>query len=389
MTDLIFQLYNTRFILYPNQIYYKMDSLDDITGVEKYLVLKATQARTPISASFELTPCCNLQCDMCFISMKATEVKEHGGLKDLDFWLRLAQELKEMGTLFILLTGGEPLLYPHFKELYQELKKMGFIITLNTNGTCITEEIAQLFHAYRPRRVNVTLYGASRETYEKLCHRADGFDQCMNGIRLLRQYDIDTKLNVSVVKENKHEFDEILAIGDRFGIPSEVNSYMFPCSRTTRNGMGAIDARLTAEEGGRYDALYQKHKHSSEFKEVIAATLKEAEETTPYQNEVVITCRAGKSSAWINWQGRMTPCVMMEYPAISLKEVNAKKAWKNLEEMMKELPAHSDCKGCKLWKLCQACYASVSLEKEHNGNVSYLCRFTQCEYDFLKQLINK
>lgn len=84
-----------------------------------------------------------------------------------------------------------------------------------------------------------------------------------------------------------------------------------------------------------------------------------------------------------------TQCAMMEYPAISLEEISAKEAWKNLEEMMKELPAHSDCKGCKLWKLCQACYASVSLEKEHNGNVSYLCRFTQCEYDFLKQLINK
>lgn len=366
-----------------------MDSLDDITGVEKYLVLKATQARIPISASFELTPCCNLQCNMCFISMKHTEVKEHGGLKTLDFWLKLAQELKEMGTLFILLTGGEPLLYPHFKEVYQELKKMGFIITLNTNGTCITEEIVQLFHAYRPRRVNVTLYGASRETYEKLCHRADGFEQCINGIRLLRQYDIDTKLNVSVVKENKHEFDEILAIGDRFGIPSEVNSYMFPCSRTTRKGVGAIDARLDAEEGGRYDALYQKHKHGSEFDEVIAATLKVAEEAAPYQNEVVITCRAGKSSAWINWQGKMTPCVMMEYPAVNLDEVSVKEAWKNLGEMIKGLPAHSDCKGCSLWKLCQACYASVSLEKEHNGNVSYLCRFTQCEYDFLKQLIKK
>ena len=83
-----------------------MDSLDDITGVEKYLVLKATQARTPISTSFELTPCCNLQCDMCFIHMKPAEMNTHGGLKDLDFWLKLAQELKEMGTLFILLTGG-------------------------------------------------------------------------------------------------------------------------------------------------------------------------------------------------------------------------------------------------------------------------------------------
>lgn len=366
-----------------------MDSLDDITGVEKYLVLKATQARTPIAASFELTPCCNLQCDMCFIRMKHTEMKAHGGLKDMDFWLKLAQELKEMGTLFILLTGGEPLLYPHFKELYQSLKQMGFIITLNTNGTCITEEIAQLFQAYRPRRVNVTLYGASRETYEKLCHRAEGFEQCMNGIKLLRQHGIDTKLNVSVVQENKHEFDEILAIGDRFDIPSEVNSYMFPCSRTGRSGMGVIDARLTAEEGGKYDALYQKHKYSSAFNEVIAATLKGVEESEPYKDEVGITCRAGKSSAWINWQGKMTPCVLMEHPAVNLEEVSAKEAWNNLGEMISKLTTHSDCKGCKLWKLCQACYASVSLEKQHNGNVSYLCRFTQCEYDFLKQLINK
>lgn len=366
-----------------------MDFLDDATKVEKRLVAKATAAHIPITASFELTPCCNLQCDMCFIRMKMDEVKVAGGLRSIDFWLRLAKELKDMGTLFILLTGGEPLLYPYFKELYQELKKMGFILTINTNATCIDEKMIQLFRESLPRRVNVTLYGASRETYEKLCHHAEGFDQCMHGLALLKKNGIDTKLNVSIVKENLNDFEKILAIGDSFGIPSEVNSYMFPCSRTTRNGMGAIDARLTAEEGGRYDALYQKHKHSSEFKEMIAATLKEAEETVPYRDEMVITCRAGKSSAWINWQGRMTPCVLMEYPAVNLEEVSAKEAWNNLGEMITKLPTHSDCKGCKLWKLCQACYASVSLEKEHNGNVSYLCRFTQCEYDFLKQLINK
>lgn len=366
-----------------------MDLPEDITGVEKHLVLKANKARIPISASFELTPCCNLQCDMCFIEMKASEAKAYGGLKKLDFWLRLAQELKEMGTLFILLTGGEPLLYPHFKELYQTLKKMGFIITLNTNGTCITEDVARMFSKYPPRRVNVTLYGASKDTYRRLCHHAEGFEQCMRGISLLCTYGIDTKLNVSVVKENKHEFDEILAIGDRFGIPSEVNTYMFPCSRSYHKGMGVTEARLEAEEGGKYDALYQKHKYGADFHEVVSATLREAEEAAPYQNEIVITCRAGKSSAWINWQGKMTPCVLMEYPAVNLEEVSAKEAWNSLEEMITKLPTHSDCKGCKLWKLCQVCYASVSLEKQHNGNVSYLCRFTQCEYDFLKQLINK
>ena len=190
-----------------------MDLLDDATKVEKRLVAKATAAHIPITASFELTPCCNLQCDMCFISMKQADMMAQGGLKDLDFWLRVAGELKEMGTLFILLTGGEPLLYPHFKELYRELRRMGFILTLNTNGTCIDEETVRLFHESRPRRVNVTLYGASRETYEKLCHHASGFDRCMNGLALLKEYDIDTKLNVSVVKENLEDFEKILEIG--------------------------------------------------------------------------------------------------------------------------------------------------------------------------------
>ena len=61
-----------------------MDLLDDATKVEKRLVAKATLTHIPITASFELTPCCNMQCNMCFISMKQTEVQAYGGIKGLD-----------------------------------------------------------------------------------------------------------------------------------------------------------------------------------------------------------------------------------------------------------------------------------------------------------------
>lgn len=366
-----------------------MDFLDDATKVERRLVAKATAAHIPITASFELTPCCNLQCDMCFIRMKMDEVKAAGELRSIDFWLRLAKELKDMGTLFILLTGGEPLLYPYFKELYQKLKEMGFILTINTNATCIDEKMIQLFRESLPRRVNVTLYGASRETYEKLCHHAEGFDQCMHGLALLKKNGIDTKLNVSIVKENLNDFEKILAIGDSFGIPSEVNSYMFPCSRSIRNHIGALNSRLNAEDGGRIEALSLRHKKGESFYDTIPASLRQLEQAEPCNNPVGLSCRAGRSSVWITWQGVMTPCVMMEYPAVHLEHLPVREAWAEIIRTSSLLPQHEDCRGCTLRDICQVCYASAALEKQHYGTLNYLCRFTKSELQTLKTLVDE
>ena len=71
--------------------------------------------------------------------------RERGGLRSIEEWLHIANQLQEIGTLFILLTGGEPLLYPDFKELYIRLKEKGFILTINTNATLIDDETVRLF----------------------------------------------------------------------------------------------------------------------------------------------------------------------------------------------------------------------------------------------------
>ena len=128
-----------------------MDILQDPNPIERRLVHKANVAKIPISATFELTPVCNLHCDMCYVRMNEAQAQQQGGVKSVEEWLFLAQQLKEQGTLFLLLTGGEPLLYPGFRELYVSLKQMGFVLTLNTNATLITEETARLFQQYPPR----------------------------------------------------------------------------------------------------------------------------------------------------------------------------------------------------------------------------------------------
>ena len=95
--------------------------------------------------------------------------------------------MRDAGTLFLLLTGGEPLIYPDFRRLYLALRDMGFLITINTNGTLIDKDWAAFFGAHKPRRINITLYGADEQAYESLCHYPGGFARVTQGVRLLRE----------------------------------------------------------------------------------------------------------------------------------------------------------------------------------------------------------
>ena len=148
------------------------------------MLLNARGKRIPLNGSIELLPLCNMNCDMCFIRLDKNEMNKIGQLKSADEWLKIAEQMRNAGTLFVLLTGGEPFLYPEFIKLYQGLRKLGMIITINTNGTMVTEEIASVLGKDKPRRVNITLYGASNKTYEKLCHNPKGFDQTIKAIEL-------------------------------------------------------------------------------------------------------------------------------------------------------------------------------------------------------------
>ena len=88
--------------------------------------------------------------------------------------------MAQSGVLFLLLTGGEPLMFPDFRRLYLELRQRGMILTVNTNGTLLDEEWAEFFGENKPRRINITLYGADDEAYRKLCHYPGGFEKALN-----------------------------------------------------------------------------------------------------------------------------------------------------------------------------------------------------------------
>lgn len=365
-----------------------MSKFNYVQSVEERLIIKATEKKQPINATFELTPCCNMSCKMCFIRLENSEINNHGRLLTIDEWLNLAKDLKDMGTLFLLLTGGEPLLYPQFSQLYIELIKMGMIVTINTNGTLITENIANLLQKYKPRRVNVTLYGASNETYARLCNNPQGFKQVINGLNLLKERNIDVKLNGTLVPENQNEVENLLNIANEFDYPIKIDTYIFPTHRNDKLRFSERFRLKSDVAAQKYLEIMKCQKTKEYYENYRRFTL---ENCYKYDvNSLEIACRAGKSSVWITWNGEMTPCVFLNKPSYSILNYKSSEAWQMLCENVGEVHLPIDCGKCEKRKICQVCVASVYCE---NGNFDekprYMCQYTEEIVQILKKELNK
>src|SRR5579872_2106852 len=137
--------------------------------------------RAPVDVSIEVTRRCPLQCLHCYNNLPMNDAAARTQELTFEEHCRLLDELVAAGTLWILYTGGEIFARSDFLQIYTEAKKRGFLVTLFTNGTMITPRVADYLAEWRPFAIEITLYGATQETYEALTKIPGSYAKCMNG----------------------------------------------------------------------------------------------------------------------------------------------------------------------------------------------------------------
>ena len=364
-----------------------MEAIDYQGTVELKLCEKATERLSPINGILELTPLCNMNCDMCFVRLSPQELqKQQGRLRSGEEWISLAEEMRRAGTLFILLTGGEPLLHPDFRDIYITLKKMGMILTVNTNGTLIDEKWADFFARYKPRRINITLYGKDEETYEKLCHFSKGYRCMRKAVALLLERHVDVKINSSITPKNIHDLDELCNIANDINTAWKYDTYMYPASRER---LTAFDqqARLSPQEAAAARVRIMEKKEKKEF--LHTATRLLALGNVP-EGELVpslVKCRAGRSSFAINWQGKMRACIMLTNPEADVFSLGFSGAWKKITNAISKIRLNAKCSACTMREVCQSCAACAFLETgTFDGVPEYMCQYTKETLRLLKNI---
>ena len=363
-----------------------MDAMSSALCIEERLCNAATQKRIPLGGSLELLPLCNMKCDMCYVRLSREEMNQKGRIRSGEEWLELARQMKDAGTLFILLTGGEPLLHPDFLMIYCELKKLVMIVTLNTNGTLINEEWADFFAAHRPRRVNITLYGKDSETYERLCHLQAGYERTLRGICLLRERSVDVKINGSLTRENWEDIPQLLETAKQLDAPIHIDTYMYPACRERNSGFH-YDTRLAPEEAARARVEILKSSLTEDeyrlYREKILQMVKDPSSKNP---GLSTRCRAGRSSFVVNWLGNMTPCVMLNTPSVNVFENGFLQSWDQIVKRTEKLRTSEKCGTCSLREICNTCAACALLETgRYDGVPDYVCRYTQKTVQLLEK----
>ena len=202
--------------------------------LENHLYTRAAQKRIPISGTFELLPVCNLDCKMCYVKRSMAEVRQMGGLRSADEWIALGRSAVDAGMLFLLLTGGEPFLYPEFRRLYTALHGMGLAIDINSNGTLIDEAQVAWLRQLPPRHVKISLYGASAESYRQLCGSAEAFHKVLRAFRLLKDAGVAVSASITVTPRNFRELYVMLPLCACHGVPVKATSCMYPPHRSNR-----------------------------------------------------------------------------------------------------------------------------------------------------------
>ena len=95
----------------------------------------------------ELTFRCNNLCKHCYCGAAPDDAGQIQREMSTASVLRLIDELVDMGCLWFLITGGEPMLRPDFREIYLHAKKRGLLVIIFTNGTLIDDEMAAFLKA--------------------------------------------------------------------------------------------------------------------------------------------------------------------------------------------------------------------------------------------------
>lgn len=358
--------------------------------------IKEILRREPINGTFELTGRCNLKCNMCLIRVNQQRMDELN-LKEpsADEWINMAQQVRNAGTIGLLLTGGEIMLRPDFVEIYEAIAKMGFLLTIYTNATMVTDKIMETLRKLPPHKIGVTMYGASNKTYKKVCGCVDGFDRFVEGVNKLSTLPSLLDMRTTIVQEN---FQDLSAMRD-FTIQKFGSDKVLHISRMVidkiRGGVACPKkSRLTPEQNVElsYEGITKLY-HQIQRGEIPSLENNNNKlninryESTDSDGYLFKDCGAGLTQYTITWSGRMYACELLNLGYTKPFSNGFQYAWDCLPDQYPLSHEIEDCKLCEYAALCESCPAVRLAETgDWFGLPEYVCKEAKSVHQILLDL---
>lgn len=324
------------------------------------LIAQIHRDYVPFHVQWELTHVCNLACVMCY------NVPQPQPELSTAECFAILEQLAAAGTLRLTFTGGEILTRRDFFAVATRARELGFALDLKTNGTLLTPALADQVAALDPVRVDISLLGASEETFDTVAGSRRSFTRVMRGIHLLLERGVRLRLNSLLLDLNLAEQREMAALVRSLGVEGEQSFKISP-----------------ADDGGEPAAQHQLS--LAEMVQVLET------DGSPYHPQPPTpesrTCKVGLASCLISPYGVVYPCIEMRIPAGDLRHQQFAEIWANSPLFQQLRVRHTfanlpECQRCPINSYCEGRCSGLAW-KEHGdlwGGHSLACQHAQARY---------
>lgn len=341
--------------------YSTVEKLPDFSGWDRI-----AGRRVPLSMDLEVTARCNNDCRHCYINLPAGDADAKAAELSVAEIDDLALQASELGTLWCLLSGGEPLLREDFEDVYLALRRRGLLVSLFTNACLVKPEHVELLLRHPPRELEVTVYGVTAETYEAVTRRPGSFAAFMRGLTLLEDAGLRPRLKAMALRSNLHEFADIA----EFCRAHTRDYFRFDPQLTLRYDRDAKRNEEICSERLTNDEITELERRDPKRFEQLQNTCKNGLAVGgPPPVTTLVRCGAGIQSFSVGYNGTVRVCSSLWHPdwIYELRSGNLRDAWQRfipgvLARAAPGSPIIEHCSGCALINVCLSCPAHAYLE---------------------------
>jgi radical SAM protein with 4Fe4S-binding SPASM domain len=297
---------------------------------------------------------------------------------------RVIDEIAQVNPqVFLILTGGEPLLRKDIFDVAAYAAEKDFTVVLGTNGVLLREPQARLMRQHGVVGASISLDSTDAAKHDDFRHLPGAWEGAVRATQVLRQEGLDFSLHMSVTDWNITEIPAMIDLANTLG--AKVLNFFF-LVRTGRGqhltditaaqyehiltalaraqGVGSGEASpasvFTRQEDpwslpvGAAGGLLIRAKCAPHFRRI----LWELDPASPLlQNYAHGACPAGKYYCRITPEGEVTPCPYMPVTAGNLRTASFADLWQHARvfDALREPELGGRCGACEFRKICGGC----------------------------------
>lgn len=307
----------------------------------------------PTSIHVEIVSVCNERCVHCYIPH---ELKTE--LMDESLFYSILNQSREMNLLHISISGGEPMLHPHFIDFVKKCREYDLSVNILSNLTLLDEKMIEEMKKNPLLSVQTSIYSMLPEIHDGItCHKGSLKKTVESVLKLIENH-IPIQLSCSIMKANyfsykgvqKWALEHNISAGTDYSIIAKYNHHK-----------DNLSCRLSGEE--LKEIIADKMNNDPSYIENIEKDIADNKIKSPDDS----VCSVCNSSICINPNGKVYPCVGWPDKVVgSLQDNNLRNIWLK-SERVKSLRSIQrkdfvECESCNQKEYCTVCMVRNSNE---------------------------